>query len=61
MKIIKNGSLKKIKKIKTFDCNFCGCLFEADNTEYKVGSQYNQTYFYTICPFCGRTVYREDS
>lgn len=59
MKIIKNGDLKKIKQVKTFDCDFCGCLFEADNTEYKIGSQYNETYYYTKCPFCGRNVYKD--
>lgn len=59
MKIIKDGDAKKIKNIKTFDCDFCGCLFEADNTEYKIGSQYNEEYYYIKCPFCGRTVYKE--
>lgn len=60
MKIIKPGNVKKIKQIKTFDCNFCGCLFVADNTEYKIGSQYNQMYYYIKCPFCGRNVYKEE-
>lgn len=58
MKIIKKGDLNRMKVIKTFDCNFCGCLFEADKTEYKVGSQYNETYYYAVCPFCGRKVYK---
>ena len=58
MKIIRNGDMKRIKRVKTFDCDFCGCLFEADITEYKIGSQYNETYYYSICPFCGRTVYK---
>ena len=57
MKIIIKGDLKKLKKVKTFDCNFCGCLFEANKDEYKSGSQYNQTYYYCICPFCHNTVY----
>ena len=59
MKIIKQGNIKKLKESLMFDCNFCGCLFEADNTEYKIGSQYNQEYYYIKCPFCGRNVYRE--
>ena len=58
MKIIKNGEIKKIKQTKTFDCDFCGCIFEADNTEYRSGSQYNEIYYYSTCPFCGRTVYK---
>lgn len=60
MKIIKNGKLRKLKKILTFNCDFCGCVFEADNTEYKIGSQYNETYYYIRCPFCGKNVYKED-
>lgn len=60
MKIIKNGEIKKLKNVKTFYCIFCGCLFEANNTEYKKGSQYNQMYYYVNCPFCGRKVYRDE-
>ena len=60
MKIIKNGDITRMRKIKTFDCNFCGCLFEADSTEYRIGSQYNQTYYYMKCPFCRRNVYKEE-
>ena len=58
MKIIRNGNIKQLKQVKTFDCNFCGCLLEADNTVYKVGSQYNETYYYVRCPVCGRYVHR---
>lgn len=61
MKIIKPGNIDKIKKIKMFNCDFCGCLFEADNTEYITNSQYNETYYYAICPFCGRRVYKGDN
>lgn len=58
MKIIKYGDKKKLKQIKMFECTFCGCLCEADNTEYKIGSQYNETYYYITCPFCGRMIYK---
>ena len=58
MKIIKYGDKNKLLKIKTFNCDCCGCLFEADNTEYKVDSQYNETYYYVRCPVCGRYVHR---
>lgn len=61
MKIIKPGNIDKIKKIKMFHCDFCGCLFEADNTEYKTNSQYNETYYDVICPFCRRRVYKGDN
>lgn len=53
MKIIKQDNIIELKKIKTFNCNFCGCLFETDNSEYNISSQYNQIYYYITCPFCG--------
>ena len=59
MKILKEGSLNKINKIKRFECNKCGCLFEANKNEYKISSQYNQEYVYCECPFCHKTVYGE--
>lgn len=58
MKIIKRGNVQKLKKIKTFSCGNCGCVFEADNTEYDVCSQYNEIYCQCKCPCCNKTVYR---
>ena len=60
MKIIKNGDKNKLKQIQTFNCDFCGCIFEADNTEYNIGLHYNEIYCYVRCPFCGKNVYKED-
>lgn len=59
MKIIKEGDLKKLKKIKRFECKECGCIFEAEKDEYKWGSQYNEAYYYCACPYCNQTVYTE--
>ena len=59
MKIIKEGDLKKLKKIKRFECKECGCIFEAEKDEYKWDSQYNVTYYYCTCPCCNQTVYTE--
>lgn len=56
MKIIKEGDPAKLITAKRFECNKCGCVFEADKDEYKSGMQYNETYFYCKCPFCGYTV-----
>lgn len=36
MKIIKSGDLRKFKETKRFTCKHCGCVFEADNTEYTI-------------------------
>ena len=59
MKIIKEGSITKLNKVKRFLCSNCGCLFEATKDEYKKGSQYNEEYAYCDCPFCHKTVYGE--
>lgn len=59
MKIIKEGDLKKLKKIKRFECKECGCIFEAEKDEYKRGSQYNEEYYYCACPYCNQRVYTE--
>ena len=48
MKIIKKGDLNKLKEIKHFECEKCGCIFETEKDEYKWGSQYNETYYYCM-------------
>ena len=60
MKVIKEGNIRTLKKVKTFYCKICGCIFEADNSEYKIGSQYNESYYYIKCPFCNNFVYKDE-
>lgn len=61
MKIIKQGKSKEeidriIKQVRLFECPVCGCVFEADNTEYKY--QYSQReaaeWWQCKCPNCGK-------
>lgn len=52
MKILKEGNIDVINKVKRFECTNCGCIFEATKDEYKIGSQYNTTYYTCECPFC---------
>ena len=59
MKIIKEGNLDKLMRVKRFKCKECGCIFEAEKDEYKRGRQYNGTYYYCACPCCNQTVYTE--
>ena len=60
MKIIKKGSYeKKTLKIKRFECEHCGCIFEANKTEYKESIQYNRAYYYCNCPQCEQNTYKE--
>ncbi len=34
MKIIKPVDLNRVKAIKRFECNKCGCIFEMERSEY---------------------------
>jgi len=57
MTIIVEGDLNRLNKVKRFSCRECGCVFDADKTEYTAESQYNETYYKCTCPTCGNTVY----
>lgn len=58
MTIIVEGDLERLKQDKVFTCRYCGCIFEADNTEYSVEtSLYNDTYYSCTCPTCENKVY----
>lgn len=59
MKIIKEGSYEKILKIKRFECEHCGCIFEASRGEYKDDNHYKEIYYCCNCPFCGNKTYKE--
>ena len=59
IRIIKDGSLKKINKTKRFVCSNCDCIFEADDSSYTTSFWRNETYITTICPFCGESVSRD--
>lgn len=57
--IVREGNKELLYKIRTFECDECGCIFEANKDEYKYGEQYNETYYYCVCPCCQRTTYHE--
>ena len=52
MKIIKEGDLLRLYKTKRFECERCGCVFDASAAEYKVVFARNDTYRCCICPTC---------
>lgn len=60
MKILKVGKIDKLKGTKLFICKHCDCIFMAENTEYKINSQYNHIYYSIKCPFCKSMVYTDD-
>ena len=60
IKIIKEGSLKLIRK---FYCQYCGCIFEADDDSYSIDTIYPtlytaETLLKINCPCCGTLVHR---
>ncbi len=61
MQIIKKGDLNKLKKIKRFECDKCGCIFEADQTEYKptpgIAAQRGEGDYRCVCPYCKNEVW----
>ena len=55
MKIIKEGDKSRLHTIIRFECDKCGCVFEADETEYKTGyTDYYCTFVSCDCPTCGK-------
>lgn len=68
MKIITYGRpKKKVKTVKRFRCESCGCVFEADKTEYANFNDFDEQKMIYIhrclCPEChciaGEVVMRE--
>lgn len=60
MEIIKVGDISRLKHIREFECEECGCVFLADGTEYSyAGMQFNTSYYKCECPTCGLFVYAE--
>ena len=63
MKIIKAGDLKRLSDVHRFQCSRCGCIWEADRSEYQIETDFrNGHYFSMRCPTCDRfvTCYPED-
>lgn len=61
MKILREGTIPL--KLITFTCRNCGCIFEADKTEYTGITNHmeelesNGSGYKCICPTCSNVVY----
>lgn len=59
MKVLKEGDRDRAKlyvyQTRRFECDCCGCVFEADKSEYESASQYNDISYFCKCPCCGKT------
>ena len=51
-KVLKHGDPDKINGLKYFRCDYCGCVFEAEKSDYWGGDQRDPGY-YSSCPDCG--------
>lgn len=65
MKIIKEGDLEKLNKSMMqsviFECERCGCKFEATREEYELKVYYGtgDEWLQSKCPFCENMVRKD--
>ena len=56
MKILVEGKLDKLKEVK-FECDRCGCVFVANEMEYRIEAEFTRCYALMCeCPCCGMNV-----
>lgn len=58
MKIITHGKYEEPKTVEVFRCLTCGCLFEADDSEYKIVVYENLVIHSCKCPECLNKAYK---
>ena len=62
MKIIKSGNLDRLRIVKRFECPDCGCIFEADQYEFRSADAMEVLHdaidASCECPCCHNMVYR---
>ena len=61
MEIVVPGNMDRVKKIKTFECETCGCVFKASLGEYSsveaYVTQHDGIEAECKCPYCGNMVF----
>lgn len=58
MNVIIKGDLDRLRKVQRFECNACGCVFDAEKGEYEdMSDQHNGIIIRCLCPTCGRDCY----
>lgn len=61
MKILKKGDMRRLVRTRQFNCAVCGCVFEADESEYSPITQYNEIWYNCHCPYCDKLVLDKDA
>lgn len=57
IKIVKRGVIPNLKKKRRFVCDYCGCVFTADEADYTLFDNYITTEYEATCPTCHQPVY----
>lgn len=57
MKIIKEGDLSKVDTTRRFECPACGCVWDANPSEY---GRFSEKYIYCECPTCHKLIWRDE-
>ena len=57
MKIIKEGDLRRLDTTRRFSCSACGCIWEANASEYRKKWDRNDTLIACECPTCKKVSY----
>lgn len=57
MAIVLQHGNKNQRITRTFWCANCGCIFKADDQEYKYEMFRNEDYYYCACPECGEKAF----
>lgn len=58
MRIVKEGVMSEKFRIKRFECDECGCVFDATNSEYRVvRGNMDEILAECSCPCCGIDAY----
>ena len=52
MKILREGSMEKLRPQYKFTCSKCGCIFVDEKNNCHIDWDRNQEYVYHSCPFC---------
>ena len=57
MNIIQQGDPKRLDKTMRFTCSACGCIWDANPTEYRREDDRFSILYVCKCPTCGQLSY----
>lgn len=57
MHIVQHGDLQRLDDVRRFTCPACGCVWDANSTEYRKEWERNTENVSCVCPTCGKRAY----